>query len=414
MNTNFPNPKANDRINIWTRHPRFRGIMLHYLQILQDNGVDLFTYFNVGAESNFASGWAWNAYYTWSMKPGTGDGSDGQYDNRTSWSDYPTIHWDYPNLVSVIGGAINRWNSLVPAPWTQTTAADFGKGINNGTTVTNTSGGQVQLAPALSDDFDGSRLGPAWTSTPLESSSSVVVSGGILKIRDAQVFSKQASSPAPAEARINFGAALYQDFGLATGLSTAGGNYWAVFGTKDSTNTLYARVNVSGNTSIVNLGALPTGYHTYKVAPVPGGFAFSIDGVVKATLPASVPSGAQLRVAFDADQTSSQPPMQIDWVRLGAYVSSGTFTSSVFDAGRTATWGTASWTANSPIGTSLIVETSSGNTATPDSTWSAWAAVSNGGTVASPAARYIHYRLRLATSEPAASPILSDIIIRWS
>ena len=127
MNTNFPNPKANDRINIWTRHPRFRGIMLHYLQILQDNGVDLFIDFNVGAESNFASGWAWNAYYTWCMKPGTGDGSDGQYDNRISWSGYPTIHWDYPNLVSVTGGAINRWNSLVSSsPPTQSTSSTFG------------------------------------------------------------------------------------------------------------------------------------------------------------------------------------------------------------------------------------------------------------------------------------------------
>ena len=62
---------------------------------------------------------------------------------------------------------------------------------------------------------------------------------------------------------INFGAIPYQNFGMATNLSSASGNYWAVFGTQATTNTLFAQVNVSGTTQAVSLGALPSGFHDY-------------------------------------------------------------------------------------------------------------------------------------------------------
>ena len=50
----------------------------------------------------------------------------------------------------------------------------------------------------------------------------------------------------------------------------------------------------------------------------------------------------------------------------------GTYTSLVRDAQTVADWGTLSWRASVPAGGRVDVFTRSGNTATPDDTWSAW------------------------------------------
>jgi hypothetical protein len=97
-----------------------------------------------------------------------------------------------------------------------------------------------------------------------------------------------------------------------------------------------------------------------------------------------------------------------------SYPASGTFTSEVFNAGRKAIWGLASWIANLPPGTTLTVQTRSGNTPTPGSGWSAWATVSNGGLIASPDAQYLQYRIILTTSNSAVTPTLDSIDFNWS
>jgi hypothetical protein len=67
-----------------------------------------------------------------------------------------------------------------------------------------------------------------------------------------------------------------------------------------------------------------------------------------------------------------------------------------------------------PAGTTLAVETRSGNTATPDSSWSAWAAVANGQAVASPGTRYLQYRLTLTSNSTSVTPVLFDITFLWN
>jgi hypothetical protein len=79
----------------------------------------------------------------------------------------------------------------------------------------------------------------------------------------------------------------------------------------------------------------------------------------------------------------------------------GTLTSSVLDAKATARWGAIRWTADTPPGAQVFVETRSGDVAEPDATWSAWtsATADNGapgyGRIASPPARYLQYRATL-------------------
>jgi hypothetical protein len=162
------------------------------------------------------------------------------------------------------------------------------------------------------------------------------------------------------------------------------------------------------------LGALPSGFHDYKIQPISGGIQFSVDGTVLTTINLSIPAGTPLAVVMSSFNGAPQPALQVDWVHTLSFVSSGTFTSSVFDAGSAVNWSYASWSANVPTGTTLIVETSSGNTSTPDSSWSAWAPVTNGGTVASPAARYLVYRVLLSTTDPTQTPSLNSISITWS
>ena len=60
----------------------------------------------------------------------------------------------------------------------------------------------------------------------------------------------------------------------------------------------------------------------------------------------------------------------------------------VYDAGQGMTWQSLSWTtASLPSGATLVLEVSTGDTPTPDRTWSAWTAVANGGR--SPGARTV-------------------------
>jgi hypothetical protein len=75
-------------------------------------------------------------------------------------------------------------------------------------------------------------------------------------------------------------------------------------------------------------------------------------------------------------------------------VATGTYTSSVRDANTVATWGRVNFVGEGDI----EVQTRSGNTANPDSTWSDWSAgikTADGGAIASPRARYLQWRATL-------------------
>jgi hypothetical protein len=82
--------------------------------------------------------------------------------------------------------------------------------------------------------------------------------------------------------------------------------------------------------------------------------------------------------------------------RLGPGVNArGTYDSPVHDAKSVSSWGRIALRATGDV----AVEVRSGNTQTPDTTWSPWAAVTlagGAGTVPSPAARYLQWRLTLS------------------
>jgi sugar lactone lactonase YvrE len=88
----------------------------------------------------------------------------------------------------------------------------------------------------------------------------------------------------------------------------------------------------------------------------------------------------------------------------------GTYTSIVRDAQTVADWGTLSWRATTPSGARVEVFTRSGNTATPDDTWSSWSgpySVADGEEIKSPNARYLQWKAVLVGKQN--SPVLTSL-----
>ena len=89
----------------------------------------------------------------------------------------------------------------------------------------------------------------------------------------------------------------------------------------------------------------------------------------------------------------------------------GTYTSDVRDAVTVASWGTIRWQGVVPSGTKLEIATRSGNTRTPDETWSDWSAAyssADGSAITSPRARYMQWRAVLSGGRNEA-PLLTSV-----
>jgi hypothetical protein len=88
----------------------------------------------------------------------------------------------------------------------------------------------------------------------------------------------------------------------------------------------------------------------------------------------------------------------------------GTFESDVRDAGTVASWGVIRWRASANSG-AVNLFSRSGNTATPDETWSPWSSAytnAGGEQIVSPTARYLQWRVVL-TSSGAEGPVLTSV-----
>ena len=89
----------------------------------------------------------------------------------------------------------------------------------------------------------------------------------------------------------------------------------------------------------------------------------------------------------------------------------GTYTSDVRDAQTVAAWGAIKWQGQAPTGTKIEIATRSGNTRSPDETWSNWSPAytqAEGSAIASPRARYLQWRAVL-TGARADAPLLTSV-----
>lgn len=89
----------------------------------------------------------------------------------------------------------------------------------------------------------------------------------------------------------------------------------------------------------------------------------------------------------------------------------GTFVSKVKDSETVSGWGRLRWEAALPAGTSVQVQTRTGNTSSPDTTWSDWSPAydrAEGSPVTSPRARFIQLKATLA-GKAGATPVLDSV-----
>jgi hypothetical protein len=96
--------------------------------------------------------------------------------------------------------------------------------------------------------------------------------------------------------------------------------------------------------------------------------------------------------------------------------SKGTYYSEVKDAQTTSTFGQITWKATVPVGTTLNLFTRSGNTRTPDDTWSDWTTAGTnpeGKRIENPRARYFQYKAEFNTTNAALSPVLRSVSIAY-
>jgi hypothetical protein len=312
------------------------------------------------------------------------------------------------------------FTTAAPACLTDAVAADFAAGSVSGTYLSETTDGEVILAPALGNEFSGVALPGDWISVPW-TGGTTTVTGGEALVDGARLTPLSTSGYGIGrvlEFVATFGAANYQNAGLgagdnslgATGMFATGAEPWAMFGTAATTTTLYTRLNPGGDVSLGG-GYLGAPHH-YRIEwwSSAGGdsVAFYVDGASVDRRATTIPTATPMRPGI-SDFDLGGPALAVSWVRLSPYGSPGTFLSRIYDSGGIATWERLTWTADLPAGAGLAMSVRMGNTPSPDGTWTGFAGVAASGDVVGGSSRYVQYQAVLTTSDPAATPALRDV-----
>jgi hypothetical protein len=286
-------------------------------------------------------------------------------------------------------------------------AADFALGtVDASTRVTETADGEIMLAPANGGEFGGSTLPAGWSATPWQTGGTGAVNGGLLTVNGARVHPAATYGPGRSlEFVATFGGDGYAHAGFGLTLNETP---WAIFSTGGG-NMLVARTH-SGATeaNTVLASNLLNAPHRFRIDWTATAVTYYVDGVQVASHPIAVSTSMRPIVS---DYLATGATVRVDWMRMTPYAGAGTYVSRVLDAAAAVNWTSASWNADLPAGTSLVVSVRTGNTATPDATWSPFTTVSSSGAPLSLSGRYAQYRVELATSAPGSSPALRDLTL---
>jgi Domain of unknown function (DUF4082)/Bacterial Ig-like domain/Glycosyl hydrolases family 16 len=301
------------------------------------------------------------------------------------------------------------WSFTTVASFTDTTVADFSAGtLDVNTYIAQTINGEVLLAPSVGAEFFGTALPAGWTSTAWSTGGTASVANGVLTVDGARGGTAALfGSGRSLEFVATFSGEANQHVGFGVDFNNPP---WAIFSTRNGGN-LSARTRVGSNNINTQLGSSWLGApHRYRIDWNASSIVYSIDGTVVATHTATITNSMR---PLASDFTLGGGRAVVDWLRMTPYATSGSFLSRVFDGGRTVTWGRAAWTGDVPTGTSLVIRVRMGNTATPDSTWTAFSTLSSSGATIGGSSRYIQYQAQLATTAPGQTPALRDITIGY-
>jgi hypothetical protein len=286
--------------------------------------------------------------------------------------------------------------------------ADFSAGTPGaGTYLSNTSGGEVILDPTEGAEFDGVALPTGWSSTPWGAGGAATVGGGALTIDGARVGTDALYGPGRSVEFVGtfqVAANQHAGFGITFNETT-----WAMFSTGSDGATLKARTRTGGTLFDVVLGAQYLGVsHLYRVDWNTNSVDFFIDGAPVHSQTITIADDMR---PLASDFIVGASSLTIDWMRMTPYAAAGSFESRVFGSGGTSTWGTATWTSQEPVSTSLALFTRTGDTPVPDGTWTAYSQVPFSGATVGGSSVYIQYRADLASTDPVQTSVLEDVTI---
>ncbi len=241
----------------------------------------------------------------------------------------------------------SSFSTAAPPPLTvrDTTVGDFGAGVGDaGIYVSHDADGELVLKPAVGIEFEDATLPTGWSSAGWNAGATPVVAAGKVALDGALLGSDPLYTPGQSiEFSATFSTDTWEHAGFAV---TLGENTpWAIFSTA-SGGGLYAR----SNDGIVPTDTLIPGSwlgtpHRYRIDWTSSAVTFFIDGTQVANHAKAI--AANMRPVF-SDLNVGGGTLNVDWVRLAPYASTGTFTSRVLDAGSEIVWSLAEWTAQVP------------------------------------------------------------------
>jgi hypothetical protein len=293
--------------------------------------------------------------------------------------------------------------------------ADFSAGTPGADTYVGATGsgtdGEVVLRPEVGEEFDGNLLPAGWSTSPW-TGGDATVSGGTATIDGALLRTDALFGPGRTlEFEGAFSGAEFQHIGLAVDLNNDPA--WAIFSTGGGQLPVgfYARTNgpAAENTAIPDIS--PTEPHRYRIVWTASQVQFFVDGASVATHSTAITGDMR---PVGSDFTSGGGATTWHWVRLSPYHAAGTFASRVLDSGQGGSdWTTLQPATATPPGSQLDIETRSGDTGTPDDTWSAWESLGGLGTIVSPDARYLQYRVALSSSDTTQTPVVERVTVSY-
>jgi hypothetical protein len=349
---------------------------------------------------------------TWSAwAPVTASGDDVAASSRYAQykADFATSN---PEATAVLSDVTLGWSPVGSGGGdaTQTTLADFEAGTRTGVHVIDDDGGEVILQPEVAEEFGGSGLPATFGFSGAWSGGGAAnVGGGALDINGAYAGTTNLYGPGRTlEFVATFPSAPFTHVGF--GVDYNADSRWLMFSVKGDGN-LYARTNPGTETQLPS--SLIGSPHRYRIEWGATEARYYVDGGLVATHSTGFPGGTQLR-PLASEFNAGGPSLSVDWLRMTPYANSGTFTSSVIDAGATVQWGALDWTADEPAGTTLDLFVRTGDTASPDGTWSGWTPIAASGDDVPGSSRYAQYRAEFTTSDPQGTPVLRDVTLAWS
>ncbi len=303
-------------------------------------------------------------------------------------------------------GANNSWSfrTANTGSFTDNTFAEFGDGTTGlGTYVAETTDGEVILAPVVGDEFSASTFPGDWTVSQYNSGNSggtVAESNGQISLTGVQLSKNDTYAPGY---WLEFVATFYNISYQAVGF---GNDFYyspyVIFGT-DNGGNFAANSVPGGNTFLPGYQGTP---HRYKIVWNSSSVDYYIDGSLVASLTETTPDNLRPMLA----SYGLSGALNVNWLRMGPYQTSGDYISKVFTAKTDATWTSLVGTISRPGSTTATVYT---RTSTDDQNWSDWAAVNLDDSIVSPHGRYFQYRVNMTTADTGITPVVENVTINY-